>query len=71
MLDLSKLKAFADNNFKVVQMVQFCFDRLENIDRVENFVGEGENAGHQHFLLLPHSFQKASSPGSSKVIIVW
>ena len=64
-LDLSKLKAFADDSFKVSQMVQFC------IDRVENIVGKGENAGYQHFLLFPQFFQKASSPGSSKVIIVW
>ena len=53
-LDLSKLKAFADDNFKVVQMVHFYFDR------VENMVGKGENAGYQHFLLFPLCFQKAS-----------
>ena len=28
-------------------------------DRVENFVGKGENAGYQHFLLFPQGFQKA------------
>ena len=27
-------------------------------DRVENVVGKGENAGYQHFLLFPQSFQK-------------
>ena len=27
-------------------------------DRVENIVGEGENAGYQHFLLFPQCFQK-------------
>ena len=64
-LDLSKLKAFAGGNLKVAQMAQFCFDRVENIVR------KGENAGNQHFLLFPQYFQMASSPGSSKVVIVW
>ena len=26
-------------------------------DRVENIIGKGENAGYQHFLLFPQSFQ--------------
>ena len=26
--------------------------------RTENIVGKGENAGYQHFLLLPQCFQK-------------
>ena len=26
--------------------------------RVENILGKGENAGHQHFLLFPQCFQK-------------
>ena len=29
-------------------------------DRLENNVRKGENAGHQHFLLFRHCFQKAS-----------
>ena len=29
--------------------------------KVENIVGKGENAGHQHFLLFPQSFSKAFS----------
>ena len=40
-------------------------------DRVENIVGEGENAGYQHFLLVPKCFQKASFLGSLKVRIAW
>ena len=32
--------------------MQFTFGRVENI------VGEGENAGYQHFLLFPLCFQK-------------
>ena len=53
-LDLSKLKAFADNNLNVYQKLKFAFERVENI------VGKGENAGYQHFLLFPQYFQKAS-----------
>ena len=34
-------------------------------------MGKGENAGYQHFLLFPQSFQKASFSGSLKVRIVW
>ena len=40
-------------------------------DRVENIVGKGENAGHQHFLLFPQSVEKASFPDTSKGIILW
>ena len=36
---LSKLKAIADDSFNVAQVMQFFFDRRENI------VGKGENAG--------------------------
>ena len=28
------------------------------LGRVENIVGKEENAGYQHFLLLPQCFQK-------------
>jgi hypothetical protein len=38
--------------------------------RVENIVGKGENAGYQHFLLFPQSFQKTSYTGLLKVGIV-
>ena len=38
---------------------------------VEKIVEKGENAGYQHFLLVPQRFQKASFPGSLKVGIVW
>ena len=30
------------------------------INRGENILGKGENAGHQHFVLFPKCFQKAS-----------
>ena len=48
--DLFKLKAFADDNFNVAQMIKFFFERKVNI------VGKGENAGYQHFLLFPQCF---------------
>ena len=40
-------------------------------ERVENIVGNGENAGHQHFLLFPQCFEKAPLPDVSKGVIVW
>ena len=50
MLDLSKLKAFAD----IAKMRIFLCDRLEN------FVEKGDNAGYHHFLLFQQCFQKLS-----------
>ena len=46
-LDVTKLKAFAD--------AKLNFDKItiSLLDRVENTVGKGENAGYQHFLLFP------------------
>ena len=46
-LPLSKLKAFADNNFDVAQIAKVFSCRVENI------MEKGENAGFQHFLLFP------------------
>ena len=43
----SKLKASADDKIKVLQIIIFGFDR------VENTVVKGENAGYKHFLLFP------------------
>ena len=64
-LDSSKLKVFADDNFK--------FD--ENGSRiskqVENTVGKGEIARYEQFLLFPQCFQKACLPGASKGVIFW
>ena len=45
-------------------MMIFVFDRVENI------VGEGENAGYQHFLLFPQCFPKAFYSGFLKLGIV-
>ena len=41
------------------------------MDRVENIVEKGENAGYQHFLLFQQCFQKLSTLGSLKVGIMW
>ena len=57
-LDLTKLKAFADDKSKVVKMM------ISLSDRAGNTVGKGENAGYQHFLLFQQCFQKPSSLGS-------
>ena len=53
-LDVTKLKAFADDKINVVQIM------IPVLKRVENIVGKGENAGYQHFHLFPQCFQKAS-----------
>ena len=64
-LHWSKLKAFADDKIKVTEKLKILLERVENI------VGKGENAGYQHFLLFPQCFQKDSYTGSLKVGIVW
>ena len=64
-LDLSKLKAFADNKISVKEKLKFVLGSMENI------LGKGENAGYQHFLLFPQYFQNASFSRSLKVGIVW
>ena len=61
----SKLKAFADEKFIVAKMMISVFDRVENI------VGNRENAGYQHFLHFPQCFQKASYTELLEVVIVW
>ena len=61
-MDMTKLKAFAHSSAKMT---------ISLYDRVENTIGKGENAGHQHFLLYPQCFPKPSSLGSLKVGIVW
>ena len=83
-MELTKLKAFADDKLNMVKMAISLFDKTcandilsisQNIKFVfhivENSVGKGENAGYQHFLLFPHCFPRTSSLGSLKVGIVW
>ena len=62
---LSKLKEFADNNFK------FDENGRKLSKQVENTVGKGEIARYEQFLLFPQFFQKACFPGASKGVIVW
>ena len=49
-LNKSKFKAFADEKKIVTQKLKFVSERIENI------VGNGENAGHQYFLLFQQIF---------------
>ena len=64
-LDWSKLKAIADDKMKVLKMVIFVFDMIENIVEKEG------NASYQYFLFLPQCFQKAFYSRSLKVRIMW
>ena len=65
MLDWSKFKAFCRQQNE-------CDSKPEvYLVRVENIVRKGENAGHQHVLLFPQCFLKASFSGSLKLVIVW
>ena len=64
-LDWSKLKEFADDNF------QFDDNGRKLSKWVENTVGKGEIASYAQFLLFPQCFQKACFPGASKGVIVW
>ena len=64
-LDSSKLKDFADDNFKFDENGR----KLSKL--VENTVGKGEIARYEQFLLFPQCFQKAHFPGASKGVIVW
>ena len=64
-LDSSKLKEFADDNFK------FDENGRQLSKRVENTVGKGEIAHYEQFLLFPQCFQKAYFPETSKGVIVW
>ena len=63
-LDSSKLKEFADDNFN------FDENGRKLYKQVENTVGKGEIARYEQFLLLPQCFQKACFAGASKGVIV-
>ena len=65
MLDGSKLKEFADDNFK------FDGNGTEFSKRVENTAGKGEIASYEQFLLFPQCFQKTCSADTSKPGLVW
>ena len=51
-LDLSILKAFADDKSNIASNLKFNLERVENIEK------KGENAGYLHFLLFLQGFQK-------------
>ena len=42
-LDMTKLKAFADDKLNVAEM------KISLYDKVEDTAGKGENTGYQHF----------------------
>ena len=64
-LDLSKLKAFADDKINVREKLKLVLESTENI------VGKGENAGYQHFVLFPKMFSKDFFHWLVKVVIAW
>ena len=64
-LDSSKLKEFADDNYK------FDENGRKLSKRVENTVGKGDIARYEQFLLFPQCFLKACFSGASKGVIVW
>ena len=64
-MEVTKLKAFADDKLNIIKMA------ISLLDRVENSVGKGENAGFQQFLLFPPCLSKPSSLTLLKVRIVW
>ena len=51
-IDSSKLKEFADNNFKLDENGRHFFKQLESN------VGKGKIAHYEQFLLFPQCFQK-------------
>ena len=48
------MKAFADDNWNGNQKLKV------HLEKVENIVEKGANAGYKHFLLFPRCFQMAS-----------
>ena len=63
-LDCSKLKEFADVNFK------FNENGRKLSKRIENTEDKGEIARYEQFLLFPQCFKKACFPGASKGVVV-
>ena len=64
-LDHSKLKAFADDKIDVSKRLISVWGRVENI------VGNGENAGYWHFLVFPQCFEEPVLTEPYKPGIVW
>ena len=64
-LDSSKLKEFADDNFIFAENGR----KLSKWE--ENTFGKGEIARYEQFLPFPQCFQKACFPGASKASLCW
>ena len=64
-LDSSKLKEFADDNFK------FDENGRKISKRVENTAGKGEIARYEQFLLFPQCFLPVCFQRASKGVVVW
>ena len=64
MLDLSKLKALADNKETVIKGLKYVVGRVEDIS------GKEENAGLPAFSPFPTTFSKPPFSGSLNVRIV-
>ena len=64
-LDWSKFKQSADNNFEY-DINSRKFSKL-----VENTVAKGEIARYEQFLLYPKCLQMVCFPGASKGVIAW
>ena len=60
-----EFKAFAYHKINVIEKMKLALERVENI------MGKGENAGYQHFLLCPQCFQKPCFSWLLNVGIVW
>ena len=65
LLDWSKLKQSADDNF------EFDVNSRKFSKLVENTMGRGEIARYEQFLLFPQCFQKTCFHRASKGVIVW
>ena len=65
LLDSSKLKEFADNNFELDE------NNRKVSKQADNTVGKGEIACHEQFLLFPQCFQKSCTADTSKPGLVW
>ena len=63
-LDMTKLKASADDKINVTKQLKFV------LEGIENSVGKGESADYQHFPLFPQCFLKLSFQEVLKVGIV-
>ena len=61
----SKLKEFADDNFKFDENGEIFSKGLKNT------VGKGEIGRYEQFLLFPHCFQKICTADTEKPGLLW